>query len=51
MKRRTALWVFAVVVGIGLAAWFYGEVKIDKCLDAGGAWDYQQKRCIFEKPK
>lgn len=50
--KRGALWLVLLLVGgIGSAVWLYGEVQIDKCLDAGGAWDYQQKRCMFEEPR
>lgn len=28
--------------------WLYGEIQIDKCLDAGGAWDYEKHRCTFQ---
>jgi len=50
--KRWALWLALLLVGgIGTAAWLYGEIQIDKCLDAGGAWDYQQKHCMFDEPK
>ncbi|CAN7436379.1 hypothetical protein LJR129_002829 [Acidovorax sp. LjRoot129] len=25
--------------------WFVREMSIDRCLDRGGAWDYNQARC------
>ncbi len=26
--------------------WFFSDpVKIDRCLDLGGRWDYEDKRC------
>lgn len=43
--------IFWVVVGVG--AWFiYQEasetIAIDKCLDSGGAFDYQLQKCVTE---
>ena len=39
-----------LAVCIPLAIWLYRQVLIDKCLDAGGAWDYQQRHCVYEGP-
>ena len=41
--------VLILAVGILLGIWLYRQVLIDKCLDAGGAWDYQQGDCIHEE--
>ncbi|MDB5472079.1 MAG: hypothetical protein JWR84_3639 [Caulobacter sp.] len=51
MKRRHALLlaVAALVLLAGIVGgprlWRY--VSIDSCLDSGGRWDYQAKRCDF----
>lgn len=50
--KKLAIWfVLALAVGIPLAIWLYRQVQIDKCLDAGGRWEYQQRHCLFEEPK
>ena len=51
MKKSTkrAVWAVLVLLFIGaFAVWLYGEIQIDKCLDAGGAWDYEQRHCMFQ---
>ena len=51
MKKSTKRIAWAVVIlGLGGAftVWLYGEIQIDKCLDAGGAWDYEQHHCVFQ---
>jgi hypothetical protein len=48
-KLWPVLWIFVLMAGIGWVAWIHGEIMIDKCLDAGGAWDYQHKHCTFGK--
>ena len=52
-KWRNAGIGAVVVVGLILAAvWvLFGDYlrvsnKVDACLDAGGAWDYKEKKCI-----
>lgn len=49
---KWAVWIVLVsVAGISLAIWLYRQVQIDKCLDAGGRWEYQERHCLFEVPK
>ncbi|XAH22170.1 hypothetical protein AAFF27_19410 [Xylophilus sp. GW821-FHT01B05] len=31
---------------VGASVWLVREVSIDKCLDRGGAWDYEQMHCV-----
>jgi hypothetical protein len=51
------IWRWMVVVVLLLAAgvpfsiWLSQQIEIDKCLDAGGAWDYEHRNCQFEAPK
>jgi hypothetical protein len=46
--KRTLRWL-AVLLAIGIAfaagMWFYKQVQIDKCLDRGGAWQYELSAC------
>ena len=46
--KRMACAVLALLLIGAFAAWLYGEIQIDKCLDAGGAWDYEQHHCMFQ---
>lgn len=47
-KKWLIVGVLVLWVSISLVVWLYREIQIDKCLDAGGAWDYEQPHCIFE---
>jgi hypothetical protein len=38
------LLIVAAVAVVGI--WLAREVSIDKCLDCGGAWDYDLARCL-----
>lgn len=46
--KRVLRWV-VVLLAIGIAfvggMWFYKQVQIDKCLDRGGAWQYELSAC------
>lgn len=45
MKKR--IWIaLAVIVLVGLTYWLARQISIDKCLDGGGAWNYDESRCI-----
>jgi hypothetical protein len=41
--------VAALLIAGGL--WLAREIRIDKCLDAGGAWDYQAGVCKMAEGK
>ncbi len=45
------IWILLAFIALVLAAgllrpWLMQQVAIDRCLDAGGAFDYQAKHCI-----
>ena len=47
MKRAIAVLVIfltGVSTGVGLDDW----LDIDRCLDRGGAWDYERDTCRYE---
>lgn len=44
LRLGMALFVAAAFVAGGV--WLAREVSIDSCLDRGGAWDYEQSRCV-----
>jgi hypothetical protein len=44
LRLGIAFLVAAAFVAGGL--WIAREVSIDRCLDRGGAWDYEQARCV-----
>jgi hypothetical protein len=51
--RRGIASALALVVGLLLAvAILYGVrgLRIDRCLDASGAWDERAERCVFAAP-
>ncbi|MBF0646667.1 hypothetical protein [Desulfuromonas acetoxidans] len=39
-----------VLFGLGFALYLYGGqwLAVDRCLDAGGVYDYDQGQCVFE---
>ncbi len=43
-KRIAWLCVVAALLVAGVL-WLSREIRIDKCLDAGGAWDYDAENC------
>lgn len=49
-KRIGWLCVIAVLLFAG-GFWLPHEIRIDKCLDAGGAWDYQAEICKMPERK
>lgn len=50
--KQWVIWLLLILaVCIPLGIWLYRQLLIDKCLDAGGAWDYQQLHCIYEEPR
>jgi len=47
-----------VVLGLMLAVlvflagyWFRGFLDVDRCLDLGGAWDYERDHCVTDSDK
>ncbi len=44
MQRRTIAIVCMVAVGI-MAVWCYRFVQVDDCLDDGGSFNYQTRKC------
>lgn len=51
MRKRAIAAVLLLVACILFSFWLYRQIEIDKCLDAGGAWNYEQRHCLFETPK
>ena len=47
--RFALLLVLAVLVAAGI--WLAREVSIDRCLDGGGAWDYEHAQCLVAAPE
>lgn len=47
MKRAARGFALLVALGLAFAAgmWFYKQFQIDKCLDRGGAWQYELSAC------
>jgi hypothetical protein len=48
---RLIIWVLLAIVGVaffaGVAApWLKHQQDIDRCLDAGGAYDYESEVCV-----
>ena len=44
-------WIKLILLGalavliVCFFAWIHREMSIDKCLDGGGAWDYERVKC------
>jgi hypothetical protein len=47
MTGKTLRWL--LLLGLGAALYWYGSrwLAIDRCLDAGGAYDYEHRRCVY----
>lgn len=41
-----AFWIFVSVGGFYTYSYFSEAMAADRCLDSGGAFDYQNKQCI-----
>ena len=41
-----AFWVFVVVSGFYTYSYFSETLAADRCLDSGGAFNYQNKQCL-----
>jgi len=51
-KRRWATGVVLVLaMSVPLVMWVLREIQIDRCLDAGGAWEYGQLHCVLQGPQ
>lgn len=47
--KRLAIWLVLVpAISLPVGIWLYWEIQIDKCLDAGRAWNYERRHCVFE---
>lgn len=49
MTTQLRLGIALLLVAAALATaglWLAREVSIDRCLDRGGAWDYEQASCV-----
>jgi hypothetical protein len=46
--KRIAWAVLVLLLICAFAIWLYGEIQIDKCLDAGEAWDYEKHHCMYK---
>lgn len=50
-EARLLIWLLLVLAGlsfvVGVAApWLMHQLDIDRCLDAGGAYDYKTEVCV-----
>lgn len=41
-----AFWVFVAIAGFYTYAYFSEALAVDRCLDSGGAFNYQNKQCL-----
>ena len=48
-KWAVILGVFAIALGLFVALEIPKQIKIDRCLDSGGRYDYKKDECINEK--
>lgn len=50
-KKKTMLLILSVFILLGVGVnWLMNSefMRIDSCLDLGGAWDYEHKMCSSE---
>lgn len=47
---RAILICITVILAIAAAFWIKEQLDIDRCLDSGGRWDYEQSMC-FRTPE
>ena len=48
--------IFLTILGIGLVAAFVipgvlSYLAVDRCLDAGGAYNHESKHCVYRDPR
>lgn len=41
-----SFWILVAVAGYSTYAYFSEALAVDRCLDSGGAFNYQNKQCI-----
>lgn len=55
-EARLMIWLLVAFAGVTLllgvaVPWFIHHLEVDKCLDAGGAYDYQREVCVGARGK
>jgi len=50
-EAKMMIWLAMALIGIAfivgmVAPWFMHQLDVDRCLDAGGAYDYQISACV-----
>ena len=45
-KRKILKYLVWFLVAVVFAFWVRSCVRVDTCLDRGGAWDYEEEMCV-----
>lgn len=48
--RKAGLMMLGVLVAALAAHKILEFIQVDRCLDAGGAWDHTARKCVTQKP-
>ncbi len=49
ISKRKFLGLAFLALFAFLIFWLVKSLKVDSCLDNGGKWDYEEKRCLFSE--
>jgi len=47
MRKKIILSMIIVILLISLILWLITFFQIDKCLDNGGRWNYEEQKCVY----
>lgn len=47
-KIAVALGVLTIILGLTVALEVPKQIKIDRCLDSGGTYDYKKSTCVYK---
>jgi hypothetical protein len=45
LAHKRLLILLGIIAAIPVLLWLYRQIRIDTCLDRGGAWNYQIDQC------
>jgi len=48
MNKKKIVLTIIILLLIAFAYWFKGWLDVDKCLDAGGRWNYEKFICEYK---
>lgn len=49
MRKKIILSIIIVILLISLILWLKNFLQIDRCLDNGGRWNYEEQKCVWNE--